>query len=303
MKIFKHDIPPAIHFGHASSVVESNNSNAYLVFPELAVPDKEVKIGDGRRWYVLFAESPLETEHRSMSAQLAVEAMYHHLIENKSEKSSLRYTLESALCHANSTLRRIAQSEEKLNNFHTSALGACISSNRLYFTYVGDIHACLFRNKDIYQLKHIDSVKHQRSVIGGHQMTREIRPANDIDSDIQLLGTDAIPMVKHISFNIVNTFTNTNNSYSKNVMDYLLLQPEDLIVLCSSSVIRALDQLQIQEIVNALPTQLAAEEILRLATRQEPDQNHTAVVLRRNIVLNMDEYLVSHRRETDLAIA
>ena len=300
MRITQQYTPPTVNLGHASSAAGANNANAYLVFPELTIPGRETPMSD-RAWYALFAETPHGTECNEMSAQLAVEAMYRHLIEGKSKRPSQRYTLESAMCHANSTLLHAAQQEPTNTYFHTSALSACISHNRFYFTYVGNVHAYLFRNRVVYHLTHTTPANYQSTAACAHRMTREIRPT--IDERAQHLGTDSIPMVKHISFNVVNAITHTVTPFNRKVMDYLLLRPDDLIVLCSSSVTKALDPLQLEEIATALPTQLAADEILKMATRQQPAQNHTAVVLRQNPVLKMDDYALTHRHQRDLAIA
>jgi len=306
MKIIQQYTPPTVNLGHASSVMNSNNSNAYLVFPEATIPGEETQIGN-RSWYALFAESPPEIEHRGMAAQLTVESMYRYLVENKSEKTSPRYILESAMCHANSTLRCLAQQEQLGAHFHTSALGACISHNRFYFTYVGNIHAYLLRSKVIYRLTHTPSnnyhtfpIRHQRSIINYQRPAHEIEPT--IDSTTHFLGSESIPMVKHISFNVKNTLSRSINSFSPKVMDYLLLRLDDLIVLCSSSVSASLEPSQIKEIATALPTQLASEEMLKIARQRQPEQNHTAVVLRQNPACHMDNYL-SHRHRTDLSIA
>lgn len=293
MKIVQQYTPPTVNLGHASAVEETNNSNAYLVFPEVSIPGKDKSIKD-RAWYALFAESPPETKYSSMAAQLSIESMYRYLIENKLEQYPFRQSLESALCHANSTLRRHAQQEQIQSNFQTSALGACISHNRFYFTYVGNVHAYLLRSRYVYHLTHaVSAPTYQSNEVGHRRMTREIKPI--IDSTTHLLGSETIPTVKHISFNVINNFAHGLNPFDRKIMDYLILRPGDALVLCSSSVSAALNPLEIEEVATALPSQLAAEEIVQIAKRISPNQNHTAVVLSQNSIVRTIDYMADQR--------
>lgn len=281
MKTAEYSTTPMVSLGHATNKDDSESSSAYLIFPE----SRQLTTEEGHQnqvWYTLFAESTLDTECQAMAAQLSVESMYRYMVDNYTNKSQVRYALEAALCHANSTLLRVSQQEKISTAFCTSALGTCIDRDRFYITYVGDIHAYLLRSGLIYHLAHAVTINTPSSN-AGHRNTPQ-------EETKYYLGKTAIPLVKHISFNVSTSFASKVFPPDRQVMNYLQLRADDIIVLCSSGVSSALTPRELGAIATAHDTQHAAEEMAKAAEAQMPDKHHVSIVLRQNQIEPAAEY-------------
>jgi len=217
---------------------------------------------------------------------------------------SQRNWLEAVLCHANSTLVRLSQQEQIKPALRTSALAACIDRDRFYITYVGEVNAYLLRGKFIYYLPQAVSPRQSN-----HEVNHEnpLSYINRIAHPPQnFLGQNAIPWVKHISFSITTPYANAADPLDRRnhkVMDYLQLRPGDVIVLCSNSISRALNPRQIEEVATALPSQLAAEEMIKMADRLAPTEHHAAVILRQNLVRPSVDYIITNHHREHVAAA
>lgn len=287
---------PLVSLSHATNKDDSGNTSAYLIIPALTQLH-DGTVNPDQVLYALFAEGKSDITRKSMAAQLSVESMYRYMVDNYTSKSQIRYSLESALCHANSTLLRVAQQENIGDPLCTSALSACIDLDRFYITYVGNIHAYLLRSGLIYHLAHAITVD-SNSIRSVHRN----RPAEEAR---HYLGRTSIPLVKHISFNVTNTFSSYVYPPNRQIMNYLQLRADDTIVLCSSSISTALNPRDLGAIATAHNSQFAAEEITRAADEAAPDQYHTAIVLRQNQVERTSEvdYVMPTRHRNIAAMA
>lgn len=306
MKIVQQYTPSKVNLGHATSQDNTNNTSAYMVFPKAFPSCHDISFKKST-CYALFAEGAANSSLKKMemAAQISVESMYRYMLENSVHDMSLRNWLEAVLCHANSTLIRLSQKKQIQSALHTSALATCIDRGRFYITYSGEISAYLLRGKFIYYLPHAVTPNQSHNGATHRNILNYIKRVTY--SPQNFLGQKAIPLVKHISFNIASPPASEADSLDGNdrrVMDYLQLRPDDAVVLCSNSVSRALSSYQIEEITTALPSQLAAEEMIQTADRLAPRQHHTAVVLRQKPVMPSSvDYITTNRHRRYVAAA
>lgn len=296
MKTMEYYTSPRVSLGHATSREDSKSSSAYLIFPELT-PMQDDQSHQNCAWYALLAESAADTEQQAMAAQLSVESIYRYMVDNVVGKPQVRYALEAALCHANSTLLRVSKQEKISSTFCASALSACIDRDRFYITYVGDIHAYLLRSGLIYHLAHAIT-------INSHAPLAQRRNEPE-DQSKYYLGKTAIPLVKHISFNVANTFTSHMFPPSRKIMNYLQLRPDDVIVLCSSGISNTLDPRELGAIATTTDSQTAAAQITQRAEEETPTGQHTAIVIRQNQLepVKINDYAIPTRHRNLAAMA
>lgn len=270
---------PAVNLGHAVGGEGPYNKNSYIIFPEPILPGEMISTKK-RKWFASFAESMTYNKTGSEAAELSVEAIYQYLVKSKPQKNQMRKSLESSLYHANKTLLNVSQSDLQQQKYQAAALSICITENRFYFTYCGDVHAYLLRGNLIYHLTHAVALNRKKNAIGHRMLMREVTPT--LESAFRCLGEKVQPKINHISFNIASQKSAKKEAIGSQVMEYLPLNEGDVIVICSNSVSVLLNPLMIEESAKSLEPQEAAEEIIIMASAIKTDPSHAAVVLKAN---------------------
>lgn len=265
-----------IDVGHAVSYDDLQATNFYAVFP--ATEQETSAYADKRTWYASFAESARQDERGTTAARLSIEAIYKHLLQSESTEIPVRKRLESSLQHAHETLLHRATPQAQHRGYEAALLSSCITENRFYVTYSGDIRAYLFRNNLIYHLTHAVATDRKPKAAKSTSFGREIEPA--LVPTYQTPGAQDKLTVNHISFNVTKERTEDEAMLAPQLIDHLPLNKNDVIAICSASVSRAVPPLRIDEIAKACLPQRAAEEIINLASIVDKDPNHSIIILR-----------------------
>lgn len=268
--------PGSVDVGHAVSYDDLRANNFYAIFPMSATGNSAAT--DRNTWFASFAESERRDEHGAFAARLSVEAIYEHLLQPNSAEFSMRKKLESSLQHAHKTLRRQSHNKKHHSGYQAAILSSCITDNRFYVTYSGDVRAYLFRNNLIYHLTHAVAPDRKPASNASMGMGREIEPA--LVPTYQPPGAQEQLTVNHISFNLPTQQSGYQAVSSPQIIDHLPLSKNDVIAICSASVSRAVPPLQIDEFSKACLPQQAAERVVNLASLIDKDPNHSIIILR-----------------------
>jgi serine/threonine protein phosphatase PrpC/LysM repeat protein len=275
-----------IEFGHATDAGQLGwqNADAYLIFP--SAPGAASPPGAGSTWYVLLAEGTGEERGSSLASQLAVESTYHELMQSHDVAAEIPRRLASALQSANREIRTLAAEDPELQNQTATLLAAAIQDDRLYLANTGNCYAYLLRKGGVYRI-----TPNWLSSGAGAGMIADApfagtSPAHDAAH--RLLGSDDEIEVEQLLVDLTESGqpldlrstraeeTPTEPSAAK----HLPMQPDDLIIFCSSGLAHAVTEDELLSVAATHPPEEAAERLMQMGRQRGQTQSSTAIVLR-----------------------
>lgn len=203
--------------------------------------------------------------HGAQAAQSAVAGFLKHYLA-KSPEQAIDDVLDAALTAAHDAVWTIAEAARCSGAMGSTLVAAVIHDDRLYWRAVGDSRLYLLRGGRLAQLN------------GDHTLARELQ----MQVNEGLL--DQSEAERHPDRDVLDSFIGSAQpaQVAKNIRP-LVLEADDIVLLCSDGIYRTLNDEQIVACLDA-PPMLAAERLLRdtLACHDPAQDNVTAVVLRRD---------------------
>lgn len=271
-----------LEMGHATNTRHESDASAsaYLIFSAesaLRTPRREYKDA----WFSILADGAGDEICSTVASQIAAESFYHYLSNTDSSFAEMQRQLDSAFQYTNKELLKVAEQEDGKNVFCSSLLAAVVLDGSFFLASVGDCQAYLCRNDSVHRLTY-KSVRHG----GAKARTAPLPPKTPLRRAIpdapKYLGESPRISVRHISFAVKGQPSSGQTATARNLANHLMLEPEDVVVLCSNEISSILGQSKIETISTLLSPQEAAEEIIQLAAEINGDISGSAIVLRWN---------------------
>lgn len=285
-----------LEMGHATNSMFNNEavSSAYLIFSTQAAPRS--KYGEPQdAWFSIIADGIGDSSICNVASQVSAESCYNYLSNTPTSYANMQRQLNFAFKHTNTELLACAAQANHERYFRASMLVAGVLDRSFFLSLVGDCQAYLFRNDSVHCLTY-ESVR-QRLMTSRNTLFPPKRAANQTKTaNPQFLGEAARLSVRHMSFTVKGQPDSEQTTSARKLANHLMLEPEDVIVLCSNEIAEQLGKSKIETIATLLPPQEAAEEIIQLATEAHPTAAFSAIVLRWNGDQRPAETYVDERR-------
>lgn len=271
-----------LEMGHATNSMFGNetSSSAYLIFSTLAAPrGKNAPLQDA--WFSIIADGIGESNSCSVASQISAESCYHYLSNTPASFADMQRQLNFAFQQSNKELLDCSQQENLEYSYQSSMLAATVLDGSFFLSSVGNCQAYLFRNDSVHCLTY-ESVR-QRALQSRNKLFPPRRAVRRNGSaNTQYLGGTTRLSVRHASFTVKDQAMAEQTSIVRRLANHLILEPEDVIVLCSNEVSNQLGKSKIETIATLLPPQEAAEEIIQLTAEVQPSVACSTIVLRWN---------------------
>ena len=285
-----------LRFGHATNTgqPDGQNSDAYLIFPtEIPTPWEE---NPEPTWFVLLANGDQKHPSSRVASQLAVESVYQELVNKEKAGHSISKRLDKALLQAHTSILETSLGDPNLLGMQTSMLAAAITSGTVHFARSGDYGAFLFRKGRIYRVLLENNSASLLCDAPGPLFTRAETTALQTTNSATALGlgnVDGVEIVQKIQLQNIdspnglqnpllteNAGLFDNNNGADSAAKLLTLQPNDVLILCSSSMTETLSPLQIRTAIANHPISEVADQLIRSVKEKGVQDDCTAVVLR-----------------------
>lgn len=192
------------------------------------------------------------------ASRLAVDAI-KEVAQELSETQAVSEVLVAAVESANRQILEASLQDRQLAGMGTTLTGAVVEPGRAWLAHVGDSRAYLFRNGQIAQLTADHSLV-EELVRRGHLSESEAHLHPQRNLLLQALGV--VPQVE----------VETQEE---------ILQPGDVLLLCSDGLTNMVSDRDIADIITAAPTlEAAAEKLISTANKRGGHDNITVVLVR-----------------------
>lgn len=212
------------------------------------------------------------------ASQMAVDTFHTAFTGAKSQSVSQR--LVEALDSANHAIYQKSIDQPNLQGMGTTVVAAALVGNRLYVAHAGDSRAYLIRKGKAQQLT-LDHTWAQEAIEAGrltaaqarehpnrHVIKRFVGIAPTVDVDPMLLDINRGPL-------------DPDQIQSWPKSDYLDLQPDDIVLLCSDGLTDVVSDKEIEQTVSRHQPQEAARKLIDLANKAGGPDNITVLILQR----------------------
>jgi serine/threonine protein phosphatase PrpC len=160
-----------------------------------------------------------------------------------------------------------------------SALAAAVVDNTLFLAYVGNNRAYLLRSGQMQQL----TVEHrwgQEQVDAGMLTEQEGLHHSLRNLPTRHMGVSSDVNVDHRIINVEKVISDSTQISDWPVMDRLWLQAEDIVILATASLSKALTNEQIAAVVSAHTPRIAADKLTKMARAVDPEIEAPVIILR-----------------------
>lgn len=242
-------------FGNATDVgcVRTKNEDSFVLYK--AADQKQFQ---KRGHLALVCDGMGGARGGSTASTMAVETIGRSYYTSRSDDP--RTAITQAIKEANSRINQRSRSEETLAGMGTTAVAAILLSDHAYIAHVGDSRCYFIRNKEIGQVTE-DHTMVQKMVRQGLITSEQAR--NHPESHVLNRSVGVSPEVE-IDL----------------TMEPVLLQPGDILVLCSDGLSGPVMDDEIRQIAVANPAQHASEKLIELAKERGGPDNITVQIIR-----------------------
>ena len=296
-----------LKFSHATDTgqPDTQNSDAYLIFPtEGAAPWQEQPESI---WFVLLANGDQDHPSSRVASQLAVESVYQELVDQEKIGHSIAKRLDAALQQAHTNILETSLGEPDLLGMQTSMLAAAVRAGNVHFARTGDYGAFLYRDGLVHHILLENSSTSQARDGYGPLLTRaettSLQTTGVADafglgnvSGVEIAKKVRLQELDHQQRAQQNSTARQNSAPNGDApsnswfpeADTLLgestkqlaLLPNDVLILCSSSMTAALTPINIRTAIANHPLTEVADQLVRLVKERGVEDDCTAVVVR-----------------------
>lgn len=232
--------------------------------------------GDGKPLYIgVVADGVGGQTAGEIASTLSVSAVQEYFRKQEKINGNLSGHLERAILAANTSVYEYSQGHSEVSGMGTTMVAAAIFEQKLYTAYVGDSRIYLLRDGVLQQIT-VDHTWAQEAIQIG-LLTREQAKTHPNRNVIKrFLGGFPEVEVDHrlvIDNAIIDDAAKTNQG--------LLLQPGDLVLLCSDGLSDMIDDATILESILNYPNQLqaATQDLINKANQAGGRDNITVILL------------------------
>lgn len=239
-----------------------------------------VRCGAYELYAAIVADGVTSTGGGAKAAQLAVHVVRRVLttsLETLAElptHAEIRRLLDDAIGYAEYAIKIEAQSEHSQRDMSTTLVLALVVRNILYVAHAGDSRAYLCRRDNIHQLT-IDHSYVEQLVREG-ALTREAAQGDPRRSGItRYLGPDLDVEVDHTII-----MPGSDHSHEQ-MVDYIELQSDDLILLCTDGLTKKVTDKEIHRIAvrDSDSVQQRASALVQFAVQHKKERDNVTVAL------------------------
>lgn len=269
--------------GHASSSGRTPDvsSSTYLIFSTEAKP-RLFNHAVQDAWFSVITDGVPEDPNCHVASQIAAETLYYYLSSIRSSFEEMQGQLDDVFQYTNYELIKVAKQDHIDSHFRASLLTTVVLDGCFFLSSVGNCEAYLMRKDSVHHLTH-ESVKQRvQNARRAAFPPRPDRATNVAAARAHFMGEVQPVPVRHAAFATPVSPNVKNGSSLRQLVSYLLLEPEDVIVLCSNQISALLGQSKIETIATLLPPQEAAEELAELALELQSNATFSIIVLRWN---------------------
>jgi serine/threonine protein phosphatase PrpC len=199
-----------------------------------------VERSDLRRtvYIALVADGVTSTEGGAQASRIAVEAVRAALSERPDPRETISEWLAHAVLHANEEILFEAKRNPQWKGMSTTLVLSALAGDKLYVMHLGDSRAYLVRSNRLYQLT-TDHTWAQEAFDAGTISAEEAERHPGRNQLQRFLGA------QH-AVNVARGVIAPGSGY---VEEYLLLQPGDVLLLCTDGIYRRLPADEIKQVV------------------------------------------------------
>ena len=187
---------------------------------------------------MLVADGVTSTAGGAQASSIAIKAIEAALHETPDPQETLAEWLAAAIVHANEEIRFEAKRNPQWQEMSTTIVMAALAGEKLYIMYLGDSRAYLIRNGNLHQLT-TDHTWAQAAVNAGTITAKEAASHPGRHQLQRYLGTQ----------HAINVARGALSPETGLVEEYLTLQPDDQVLLCTDGVYHRLPHASIRKII------------------------------------------------------